>query len=84
MTYPNYRLFLLAMAYLLLVGIWLFFTRARAGILVRAAVQDAEMLDGLGVNVPRLFTFTFAGSAALAALAGLLLAPVFTVYTQMA
>lgn len=42
------------------------------------------MLDGLGVNVPRLFTFTFAGSAALAALAGLLLAPVFTVYTQMA
>jgi len=43
-----------------------------------AAVQDAEMLDGLGVNVPRLFTLTFAGSAALAALAGLLLAPVFT------
>jgi branched-subunit amino acid ABC-type transport system permease component len=83
MTYPNYRLFLLAMASLLLVGIWLFFTRTRAGILVRAAVQDAEMLDGLGVNVPRLFTFTFAGSAALAAVAGLLLAPVFTVYPQM-
>ena len=83
MTYPNYRLFLLAMASLLLVGIWLFFTHTRAGILVRAAVQDAEMLDGLGVNVPRLFTFTFAGSAALAALAGLLLAPVFTVYPQM-
>src|SRR2546428_734026 len=54
-----------------------------AGILVRAAVQDAEMLDGLGVNVPRVFTLTFAGSAALAALAGLLLAPVFTVYPQM-
>ncbi|MGH7314315.1 MAG: branched-chain amino acid ABC transporter permease [Candidatus Rokuibacteriota bacterium] len=83
MTYPNYRLFLLATASLLLVGIWLFFTRTRAGILVRAAVQDAEMLDGLGVNVPRLFTLTFAGSAALAALAGLLLAPVFTVYPQM-
>jgi len=83
MTYPNYRLFLLASASLLLVGIWLFFTRTRAGVLVRAAVQDAEMLDGLGVNVPRLFTLTFAGSAALAALAGLLLAPVFTVYPQM-
>jgi branched-chain amino acid transport system permease protein len=83
MTYPNYRLFLLAIATLLLVGIWLFFTRTRAGILVRAAVQDAEMLDGLGVNVPRVFTLTFAGSAALAALAGLLLAPVFTVYPQM-
>jgi branched-chain amino acid transport system permease protein len=83
MTYPNYRLFLLAMATALLLAIWLFFTRTRAGIVVRAAVQDAEMLDGLGVNVPWVFTLTFAGSAALAALAGLLLAPVFTVYPQM-
>ncbi len=83
MTYPNYRLFLLAISSVLLLGIWLFFTKTRAGILVRAAVQDAEMLDGLGVNVPRVFTFTFAGSAALAALAGLLLAPIFTVYPQM-
>ncbi len=83
MTYPNYRLFLLGVSVALLAAIWLFFTRTRAGILVRAAVQDAEMLDGLGVNVPRLFTLTFAGSAALAALAGLLLAPVFTVYPQM-
>jgi branched-chain amino acid transport system permease protein len=83
MTYPNYRLFLLGAASALLLAIWLFFTRTRAGILVRAAVQDAEMLDGLGVNVPRVFTLTFAGSAALAALAGLLLAPVFTVYPQM-
>ena len=83
MTYPNYRLFLLGVSVALLAAIWLFFTRTRAGILVRAAVQDAEMLDGLGVNVPRLFTLTFAGSAALAALAGLLLAPVFTVYPPM-
>ena len=83
MTYPNYRLFLLGAASILLLAIWLFFTRTRAGILVRAAVQDAEMLDGLGVNVPRVFTLTFAGSAALAALAGLLLAPIFTVYPQM-
>ena len=83
MTYPNYRLFLLAASSFLLLAIWLFFTKTRAGVLVRAAVQDAEMLDGLGVNVPRVFTLTFAGSAALAALAGLLLAPIFTVYPQM-
>jgi branched-subunit amino acid ABC-type transport system permease component len=83
MAYPNYRLFLLAIAAVILFAIWLFFTRTRAGILVRAAVQDAEMLDGLGVNVRRLFTWTFAGAAALAALAGLLLAPVYTVYPQM-
>jgi branched-chain amino acid transport system permease protein len=83
MTYPNYRLFLLAAASGLLLAIWLFFTRTRAGIVVRAAVQDAEMLDGLGVNVRAVFTLTFAASGALAALAGLLLAPVFTVYPQM-
>jgi branched-chain amino acid transport system permease protein len=83
MTYPNYRLFLLGISCALLLAIWMFFTRTRAGVVVRAAVQDAEMLDGLGVNVPRVFTLTFAGSAALAALAGLLLAPVFTVYPQM-
>ena len=83
MTYPNYRLFLLAAASALLLAIWLFFTRTRAGIVVRAAVQDAEMLDGLGVNVRRVFTLTFAASGALAALAGLLMAPEFTVYPQM-
>ena len=83
MTYPNYRLFLLVASSVLLLAIWLFFTRTRAGILVRAAVQDAEMLDGIGVNVTRVFTWTFAGSLALAALAGLLLAPIFTVYPQM-
>jgi branched-subunit amino acid ABC-type transport system permease component len=83
MTYPNYRLFLLAVSSALLLGIWLFFTKTRAGVIVRAAVQDAEMLDGLGVDVRRVFTLTFAGSAALAAVAGLLLAPVFTVYPQM-
>ncbi len=83
MIYPKYRLFLLGASLLLLFGIWLFFTRTRAGIIVRAAVQDAEMLDGLGVDVPRVFTLTFAGSAALAALAGLLLAPIFTVVPTM-
>src|SRR5947207_793585 len=59
------------------------YTTLFRSIIVRAAVQDAEMLDGLGVDVRRVFTLTFAGSAALAALAGLLLAPVFTVYPQM-
>jgi branched-chain amino acid transport system permease protein len=83
MTYPNYRLFLLAASSVILLALWLFFTRTRAGIVVRAAVQDSEMLDGLGVDVKRVFTLTFAASGALAALAGLLLAPVFTVYPQM-
>jgi branched-subunit amino acid ABC-type transport system permease component len=83
MIYPRYRLFLLGASLTLLGALWLFFTKTRAGIIVRAAVQDAEMLDGLGVNVRRVFTLTFAGSAALAALAGMLLAPIFTVVPTM-
>src|SRR5207249_2779857 len=74
MTYPNYRLFLLAASSAILLALWLFFTRTRAGIVVRAAVQDAEMLDGLGVDVRRVFTLTFAASGGLAALAALLAA----------
>src|SRR5437773_7395562 len=79
MTYPNYRLFLLAASSLILFALWLFFTRTRAGVVVRAPLQDAELRDGLGVDVARVYTFAFAGSAALAALAGLIPAPVFTV-----
>ena len=45
MTYPKYRLFLLAISSLLLLAIWLFFTRTRAGIVGRAAVQDADPFD---------------------------------------
>src|SRR5439155_986760 len=48
-----------------------------------ALILAPLLVAALGVNVPRLFPLTFAGSAALAALAGLLLAPVFTVYPQM-
>ena len=83
MTYPRYRLFVLCFSVLVMVALWLFFTRTRAGIIVRAAVQDSEMLDGLGVNVSRVFTLSFAASAAVAALAGVLLAPWFNVYSTM-
>ena len=82
-TYPAYRLMVFAFSVLVMLGLWLFFTRTRAGIMVRAAVQDSEMLDGLGVNVSRVFTLTFAASAAVAALAGVLLGPWFTVYPTM-
>lgn len=82
-TYPNYRIMVFVFAILIMLALWLFFTRTRAGVIVRAAVQDSEILDGLGVNVSWVFTLTFAGSAALAAVAGVLLAPWFTVYPTM-
>ncbi len=82
-TYPNYRIMVFAFSVVVMLGLWLFFTRTRAGIIVRAAVQDSEMLDGLGVNVSWVFTLTFAASAAVAAFAGVLLAQWYTVYPTM-
>ncbi len=81
--YPTYRIMVFAFSVMVMLGLWLFFTRTRAGIIVRAAVQDSEMLDGLGVNVSWVFTLTFAASAALAAFAGVLLAQWYTVYPTM-
>jgi branched-subunit amino acid ABC-type transport system permease component len=83
LTYPTYRIMVFVFSVVVMLGLWLFFTRTRAGIIVRAAVQDSEMLDGLGVNVSWVFTFTFAASAALAAFAGVLLAQWYTVYPTM-
>lgn len=82
-AYPTYRLFVVGFAIALLGVLWLFVMRTRAGLLVRAAVQDPEMLDGLGVDLPRLLTWTVAGSAALAAVGGVVMAPIFTVYPDL-
>jgi len=59
------------------------YRRTRIGMLIRAGVQDAEMLGALGVNTNRLFASTFATGAALAGLAGVIAAPVFGVQPGM-
>jgi branched-subunit amino acid ABC-type transport system permease component len=76
-TYPVYRLFVIAFGAALAVAIALIYRRTKLGMLIRAGVQDAEMLGALGVNTDRLFALTFAAGAALAGLAGVVAAPVF-------
>lgn len=82
-TYPIYRLFILGFSFLVLVGMALVLMRTRIGIIIRAAVSDAEMVEALGNNVPIVFLGVFGGGAALAAVAGVIAAPFLTIYLGM-
>ncbi|GLV49005.1 hypothetical protein TJA_21080 [Thermus sp. LT1-2-5] len=73
--FPSYYLFLVGLAATVALLLWLFLQRTRLGVWVRAATQDREMLEALGVNVPLLYTSVFAGGIALAALGGAALLP---------
>jgi branched-chain amino acid transport system permease protein len=78
-TFPTYRMFLIAFGVLVAVGLWLFLNRTRWGVLVRAATMDRQILGALGVNTRTIFTVVFALGAALAGLAGALAAPIVAV-----
>ena len=81
--YPVYRLFVIVFGIVLAVVFSLVHRRTRMGALIRAGVDDAPMLAALGVDIDRLFAVTFAVGAALAAIAGVVAAPVFGVFPGM-
>jgi branched-chain amino acid transport system permease protein len=68
--FPSYNLFLLIVGPLLAAGLWVLLYRSRAGNYIRAAVTYPEMLGALGVNVPRVMTWTFMLGCFLAGLGG--------------
>jgi branched-chain amino acid transport system permease protein len=74
--YPKYRLFVMAMAGLLVFGSWVFVEKTRYGAIMRAGIEDKEMVSLLGIDVHRLFTATFGLGAYLAGIAGALTAPI--------
>jgi len=70
-----YRLFMIALGLIIMIAIGLLLNRTRLGIIIRAGVQDAEMVQALGINVRRVFTFVFVLGAVLAGLGGIVLVP---------
>lgn len=82
-AFPTYRLFIIAVGILVLVGVGLLLQRTRIGMIIRAGVQDSEMVEALGINVRQVFTFVFALGSALAALGGVIVAPFLGVYPAM-
>jgi branched-chain amino acid transport system permease protein len=78
--YPLYRLFLIGVGLLLAALLWLLLEGTKIGATVRAGLDDEEMLRGIGVNAPFLFACVFALAAGLAALGGVLGAPLLGVF----
>jgi urea transport system permease protein len=81
--YPDYRLFVMAMAIVLIVTVVYVFLKTRYGILARAAIQDSEMAAILGINTKRMYTLTFVLGSAFAGIAGALMAPLVTISPTM-
>ncbi|MBL8362793.1 MAG: branched-chain amino acid ABC transporter permease [Rubrivivax sp.] len=83
MTYPVYRLFISGVCLLLALGMYLVFTRTRLGMMIRAGSTNREMVQSLGIDIKFLYRVVFAAGVAIAVLAGMVAAPVSSVYPGM-
>jgi branched-chain amino acid transport system permease protein len=79
LVYSVYRFFASAFAIGMIVLLWLFLQRTRYGALIKAGAHDSEMVRALGVNLTRLRLLVFAFGTALAAVAGIVMAPIWGV-----
>ncbi len=79
-VFPIYRLAIIMIAIVFAVALWLLLDRTRLGAMIRAGVDDPDMARVVGIPVPRLFTIVFCLGAALAGFAGVIGAPVLSVY----
>lgn len=83
MTYPVYRLFISGVCLALALGMYFVFTRTRLGMMIRAGSTNREMVQSLGIDIKFLFRVVFAAGVAIAVLAGMVAAPVSSVYPGM-
>jgi branched-chain amino acid transport system permease protein len=83
MYLPNYRIWVIGVSLVTCLGTWAVIERTRLGSWLRAATENAALVSAFGINVPRMITFTYALGVALAALAGVLAAPIYRVSPLM-
>ncbi len=81
--FETYRLFIILVGLILMVSISLLLQRTRLGFIIRAGVQDPEMVEALGINIRRIFTLVFVLGTAVAALGGITAAPFLGAYPSM-
>ena len=75
-VFPTFRLLIIVVGLLVALGLYLVVTRTRAGMLIRAGASNRTMISALGVDIQTLFTLVFAAGAAMAGLAGMMIAPI--------
>ncbi|MES2956622.1 MAG: branched-chain amino acid ABC transporter permease [Pseudomonadota bacterium] len=83
-TFPATRAFMMGVALVMLLALWLLLTRTRIGLVIQAALTQPEMVESLGHNVPRVFMLVFGSGCALAALAGVVGGMTFVTEPSMA
>jgi branched-chain amino acid transport system permease protein len=83
MYLPKYRAFIIVMSILVCFSTWFLIEKTRLGAYLRAATENPEMVSAFGINVPLLVTLTYGFGVALAAFAGVLAAPVYSVNPVM-
>jgi len=83
LSYPVYRLFISAVCLALAAALYFVIQKTRIGMMIRAGNSNREMAQVLGVNIPLLYAFVFAFGFALAAFAGMIAAPVSSVFPGM-
>ncbi len=81
--FPAYRLFVIAVTAAILLLLWLLLARTRYGLIIRAGARDPEILSILGIDIARVWLLVFGLGTGLAALAGLLAAPMRSVNPEM-
>ena len=83
MFLPNYRAWVIGASLLLCLGTWFVIERTKLGGYLRAATENPQIVQAFGINVPRMITLTYGFGVALAALAGVMAAPIYQVSPQM-
>jgi branched-chain amino acid transport system permease protein len=83
MTYPIYRLFMSAVCVVVALALYAVIARTRIGMAIRAGASNREMVQSLGVDIRLLYRIVFAAGVALAVFAGMIAAPVSSVYPGM-
>ena len=82
--FPANRAFMMGVALVMLLGLWLLITRTRVGLVIQAALTHPDMVEALGHNVPRVFMWVFGAGTALAGLAGVMGGSTFVTEPAMA
>ena len=83
LSYPVYRLFISGVCLLLALGLYLLIQRTRIGMMIRAGASNRDMAQSLGINIKFIYTLVFALGVALAAFAGMINAPLSSVFPNM-
>ncbi|MET0312736.1 MAG: branched-chain amino acid ABC transporter permease [Burkholderiaceae bacterium] len=83
LSYPVYRLFMSGLCVLLAIGLYLLISTTRLGMKIRAGAFNSDMAEALGVNIKLIHAVVFALGVALAAIAGMIAAPISSVYPNM-